>query len=128
MGAFQKARAHNAQGRRLWQSKVWRAARRFAAAARANLLTAQAVSAITLHWMRISIPFQRRLAAGFACIGLAAGFACAGEPQRADFRPILGNEATAQLQYDASAPFTNALKQVVPVTNVCVAGTWNRWQ
>ena len=128
MGAFPKARAHNAQGRRLWQSKVWRAARRFAAAARANLLTAQAVSAITLHWMRISIPFQRRLAAGFACAGLAAGFACAGEPQRADFRPILGNEATAQLQYDASAPFTNALKQVVPVTNVCVAGTWNRWQ
>jgi len=48
----------------------------------------------------------------------AASFASGGEPQRADHRPILGNEATPFLQYEAPDM----------VTNVAVAGTWNGWQ
>ena len=60
----------------------------------------------------------------FLASALAAG---AQEPQRADFRPILGNEATPWLRYDSSAAFTNALKQVAAVTNVQISGTWNAW-
>ena len=59
-----------------------------------------------------------------ACLAVPA---LAEEPQRADARPILGNEATPFLHFDASTPFTNALKQVVPVTNVQISGTWNAW-
>ena len=65
------------------------------------------------------------------CVALAVWAAAAGaraqEPQRADQRPILGNEATPFLRFDSSAAFTNAKKQVVAVTNVQISGTWNSW-
>ena len=39
---------------------------------------------------------------------VAASNARAQEPQRLHARPILGNEATPFLHFDASTPFTNA--------------------
>ena len=60
--------------------------------------------------------------------GLATAVAARGQvPQSATNRPVLGNETTPFLRYDSSAPFTNAQKQVVAVTNVAIAGTWNSW-
>ena len=59
---------------------------------------------------------------------VAASNARAQEPQRLHARPILGNEATPFLRFDSSDPYTNALKQVVPVTNVQISGTWNAWR
>ena len=65
---------------------------------------------------------------GALAVCTAAPGARAQAPQRADARPILGNVATPFLRYDSSAPFTNALKQVAPVTNVQISGTWNAWR
>lgn len=92
-----------------------------------NLLTGEADSAITLHCKRMSKPFNKSVlivALAFLAPTLGAG---ASAPQRADFRPILGNEATSFLRYDSSTPFTNALKQVVAATNVQISGTWSSW-
>ena len=66
-------------------------------------------------------------------LGALAAFAAASnahaqDPQRLNARPVLGNAATPFLRFDASDPYTNALKQVVPVTNVQVSGTWNAWR
>ena len=93
-----------------------------------NLLTAGGDSAITLHLERMSAFINRWILGGALAVWAAALGARAQEPQRADARPMLGNEATPILRYDSSAPFTNALKQVAPVTNVAVSGTWNAWR
>jgi pullulanase len=48
----------------------------------------------------------------------AARFAAGQEPQRVDSRPILGNEATPFLRYEAPPA----------ATNVEISGTWNAWK
>jgi hypothetical protein len=65
---------------------------------------------------------------GALAVWAAAPGARAQEPQRLNARPILGNEATPFLRFDSSDPYTNALRQVVPVTNVQISGTWNAWR
>ena len=70
---------------------------------------------------------SQKTAAGLIFSLLAACSALGQAPQTAATRTILGNEETAYLRYDSSAPFTNAQNKVEAVTNVAIAGTWSSW-
>ena len=134
-GGAGKTRAHNAQAGIFWQPKVWEARGRARRPARSggsrrperasNLLTADADFAITLHLERMSAFLNKAILCGALAVWAAAPGTRAQEPQRLHAGPILGNAATPFLRFDASSPYTNALKQVVPVTNVQISGTWN---
>ena len=60
-----------------------------------------------------------RIIAGISAgLAWAAGLVFGQEPQRLDSRPILGNEATPFLRFEASGT----------ATNVEISGTWNSWK